>query len=68
VVINAAAYTAWTVCESEEDLATLINATAPGAMAQGLRCSQYSLSPYLDRLRLCMARYRPWQPDAQPGP
>lgn len=33
-VINAAAYTAVDKAESEEDLATTINAAAPGAMAQ----------------------------------
>lgn len=43
-VINAAAYTAVDRAESEEDLATLINGTTPGAMAQA--CADRGL-PFL---------------------
>ena len=68
VVINAAAYTAVDRAESEEDLATLINATAPGAMAQA--CAARSI-PFLHISTDYVfdgAGTRPWQPDDPTGP
>lgn len=68
VVINAAAYTAVDRAESEEDLATTINGTSPGAMATacavlGIPFLHISTDYVFDG-----AGTRPWQPDDATGP
>ncbi|MDP5334572.1 MAG: dTDP-4-dehydrorhamnose reductase [Paracoccaceae bacterium] len=68
VVINAAAYTAVDRAESEEDLATTINGTAPGAMAaacaaRGIPFLHVSTDYVFDG-----SGTQPWQPDDATGP
>ncbi|MDZ4134916.1 MAG: dTDP-4-dehydrorhamnose reductase [Paracoccaceae bacterium] len=68
VVINAAAYTAVDRAETEEDLATTINARAPGAMAQvaaarGLPFVQVSTDYVFDG-----SGSTPWQTDSPTAP
>lgn len=68
VVINAAAYTAVDRAESEEDLATTINGTSPGAMATacavlGIPFLHISTDYVFDGTGT-----RPWQPDDATGP
>jgi len=67
-VINAAAYTAVDKAEDEEELATLINGTAPAAMAKaaakrGLPFLHISSDYVFDGQGA-----RPWQPDDPPSP
>lgn len=67
-VINAAAYTAVDRAEDEEDLARVINAEAPGAMARacadlGVPLVQISTEYVFDG-----AGDTPWTPDAPTGP
>lgn len=67
-VINAAAYTAVDRAEEEEALATLINAAAPGAMAQasaarGLPFVHVSTDYVFDG-----SGSAPWKPDAPTAP
>ncbi len=67
-VINAAAYTAVDRAEGEEELATLINGTAPAAMAKaaakrGLPFLHISSDYVFDGQGT-----RPWQPDDTPSP
>ena len=68
VVINAAAYTAVDKAESEEDLATTINGTSPGAMAaacaaRGIPFLHVSTDYVFDG-----SGTGPWQPDDATGP
>jgi len=68
VVINAAAYTAVDRAEAEEALATTINATSPGAMAQasaarGIPFLHVSTDYVFDG-----SGTRAWQPDDATGP
>ncbi len=68
VVINAAAYTAVDKAEDAEELATLINATAPAAMAKaaakrGLPFLHISSDYVFDGQGAC-----PWQPGDTPTP
>lgn len=68
VVINAAAYTAVDRAESEEDLATTINGTAPGAMA---RACAVKGTPFLHISTDYVfdgTGTRPWHPDDVTGP
>lgn len=67
-VINAAAYTAVDRAEDEEDLATLINGTTPGAMARtcadrGLPFLHISTDYVFDG-----SGQTPWKPDDPVGP
>ena len=68
VVINAAAYTAVDRAEQEEDLATLVNGTAPGAMARaaadrGLPFLHISTDYVFDG-----SKDAPWVEDDPPAP
>ncbi|GHC56235.1 dTDP-4-dehydrorhamnose reductase [Neogemmobacter tilapiae] len=68
VVINAAAYTAVDRAETEPELAHMINATAPGTMAQvaterGLPFIHLSTDYVFDG-----SGDQPWQPDDSPAP
>lgn len=68
VVINAAAYTAVDRAESEEDLATTINGTSPGAMAaacatRGIPFLHVSTDYVFDGTGT-----QPWQPEDATGP
>jgi dTDP-4-dehydrorhamnose reductase len=68
VVINAAAYTAVDKAESDEDLATAINGTSPGAMAatcatRGIPFLHISTDYVFDGTGT-----QPWQPDDATGP
>ena len=68
VVINAAAYTAVDQAESDEDVAMLVNGTAPARMAQaaaarGLPFLHISTDYVFDG-----SGTRPWQPDDDTGP
>jgi dTDP-4-dehydrorhamnose reductase len=68
VVINAAAYTAVDRAETEPELAHLINATAPGTMAQvaaerGLPFIHLSTDYVFDG-----SGDTPWKPDNKPAP
>lgn len=68
VVINAAAYTAVDRAESEQELATTINGTSPGAMAQA--CAALGI-PFLHVSTDYVfdgTGTRPWQPDDSTGP
>ncbi|OZB16386.1 MAG: dTDP-4-dehydrorhamnose reductase [Rhodobacterales bacterium 34-62-10] len=68
VVINAAAYTAVDRAESEQDLATTINGTSPGAMAQA--CAALGI-PFLHVSTDYVfdgTGTRAWQPDDATGP
>lgn len=67
-VINAAAYTAVDKAEQEEDLATMINGAAPGAMAaaaaeQGVPFVHISTDYVFDG-----TGHTPWQTDQATGP
>lgn len=68
VVINAAAYTAVDRAESQEDLATIVNAGAPGEIAdaaarKGLPFIHLSTDYVFDG-----DGQRPWRPDDAPAP
>ena len=67
-VINAAAYTAVDKAEDEEALATLINADAPGVMAQA--CAALGI-PFVQISTDYVFKgdgVAPWQPDDKTGP
>ncbi|MGR3701460.1 MAG: dTDP-4-dehydrorhamnose reductase [Paracoccaceae bacterium] len=68
VVINAAAYTAVDRAESDEALATTVNGTAPGAMAQACAARAIpSLHVSTDYV-FDGSGTRPWQPHDATGP
>ncbi|OAN69441.1 dTDP-4-dehydrorhamnose reductase [Rhodobacteraceae bacterium EhC02] len=68
VVINAAAYTAVDRAESEEDLATTINGTAPGAMAAACKAAGIPFLHVSTDYVFDGSGTRPWQPDDATGP
>ncbi len=68
VVINAAAYTAVDRAESEEDLATTINGTAPGAMARACAAKGIPFLHISTDYVFDGTGTRPWQPDDATGP
>ena len=67
-VINAAAYTAVDRAESEEGLATTINADAPGAMARACATLGIPLVHISTDYVFAGEGTRPWQPDDPTGP
>ena len=67
-VINAAAYTAVDQAETEEDLATVINGAAPGAMAQACKALGIPLVHISTDYVFAGDGTRPWQPDDPTGP
>lgn len=68
VVINAAAYTAVDKAESEEDLATTINGTAPGAMARACAARGIPFLHVSTDYVFDGTGTRPWHPDDPTGP
>lgn len=68
VVINAAAYTAVDKAESEEDLATTINGTAPGAMARACAARGIPFLHISTDYVFDGSGTRPWQPGDITGP
>ena len=67
-VINAAAYTAVDRAESEEDLATIINADAPGAMARACAALGIPFVQISTDYVFTGDGTRPWHPDDPTGP
>lgn len=67
-VINAAAYTAVDKAESEEALATIINADAPGAMAQACADLGIPLVQISTDYVFAGNGEAPWRPDEPTGP
>ena len=67
-VINAAAYTAVDQAETEEDLATVINGAAPGALAQACKALGIPLVHISTDYVFAGDGTRPWQPDDPTGP
>ena len=67
-VINAAAHTAVDRAESEEDLATIINADAPGAMARACAALGIPFVQISTDYVFTGDGTRPWQPDDPTGP
>jgi dTDP-4-dehydrorhamnose reductase len=68
VVINAAAYTAVDRAESDEALATTVNGTAPGAMAQACAARAIPFLHVSTDYVFDGSGTRPWQPDDPTGP
>jgi dTDP-4-dehydrorhamnose reductase len=68
VVINAAAYTAVDKAETEEDLATTINGTAPGAMARACAARGIPFLHISTDYVFDGSGTQPWQPDDATGP
>jgi dTDP-4-dehydrorhamnose reductase len=68
VVINAAAYTAVDKAESDEALATTVNGTAPGAMAQACAARAIPFLHVSTDYVFDGSGTRPWQPDDPTGP
>ncbi|MFU8882224.1 MAG: dTDP-4-dehydrorhamnose reductase [Rhodobacterales bacterium] len=68
VVINAAAYTAVDRAETEEALATTINATAPGAMAQACAARGIPFLHVSTDYVFDGSGTTAWQPDDATGP
>ncbi len=68
VVINAAAYTAVDRAESEEDLATTINGTAPGAMAAACKAAGIPFLHVSTDYVFDGSGTQPWRPDDATGP
>ena len=68
VVINAAAYTAVDRAETEEELATTINGTAPGAMARACAARGIPFLHVSTDYVFDGSGTRPWQPDDRTGP
>ncbi len=68
VVINAAAYTAVDKAESEEVLATTINGTAPGAMAEACAARRLPFLHISTDYVFDGSGPAPWQPDDATGP
>ena len=68
VVINAAAYTAVDRAETEEDLATTINGSAPGAMAQACAARGIPFLHISTDYVFDGSGTQPWQPDDVTGP
>jgi dTDP-4-dehydrorhamnose reductase len=67
-VINAAAYTAVDRAEEEEDLATVINGAAPGAMAEACADLDIPLVHISTDYVFEGGGERPWSPDDTTGP
>lgn len=67
-VINAAAHTAVDRAETEEALATTINAEAPGAMARACAAAGIPLLHVSTDYVFSGSGTRPWQPDDAPAP
>ena len=67
-VINAAAHTAVDRAESEEDLATIINADAPGAMARACAALGIPFVQISTDYVFTGDGTRPWHPDDPTGP
>jgi dTDP-4-dehydrorhamnose reductase len=67
-VINAAAYTAVDKAEDEEELATLINKTAPAAMAKAAANRGLPFLHISTDYVFGGQGERPWQPDDPPSP
>lgn len=67
-VINAAAYTAVDKAESEEDLATIINADAPGVMARACQELGIPLVQISTDYVFAGNGEAPWRPDEPTGP
>ncbi|MEO3414464.1 dTDP-4-dehydrorhamnose reductase [Roseovarius sp. CAU 1744] len=67
-VINAAAYTAVDKAESEEDVATLINGAAPGAMARACADLDIPLVHISTDYVFSGGGTAPWQPGDATGP
>lgn len=68
VVINAAAYTAVDRAESDEALATTVNGTAPGAMAQACAARAIPFLHVSTDYVFDGSGTRPWQPHDPTGP
>lgn len=68
VVINAAAYTAVDQAETEEPLATMINATAPGAMARACAARGIPFLHISTDYVFDGTGTQHWQPDDATGP
>jgi dTDP-4-dehydrorhamnose reductase len=68
VVVNAAAYTAVDKAESEPELARLVNAVAPGVMAEELRTSGGLLIHYSTDYVFDGAKTGPYSEDDEPNP
>ncbi len=67
-IINAAAYTAVDRAEDEPDLAMLINATAPGAIAQWAARRAVPLIHFSTEYVFDGTGVRPWREEDLPGP
>ena len=67
-IINAAAYTAVDRAEDEPDLAMLINAMAPGAIAQWAARHAVPLIHFSTEYIFDGTGVRPWREDDSPGP
>lgn len=67
-VINAAAYTGVDRAESQEDLATVINADAPGAMARACAALGIPFVQISTDYVFTGDGTRPWRPDDPTGP
>ena len=68
VVVNAAAYTAVDKAEQEPDLARMINATAPGVLAQATRQIGAALVHYSTDHVFDGSGSKPWTEDDATGP
>jgi dTDP-4-dehydrorhamnose reductase len=68
VVVNAAAYTAVDKAESEPELARLVNAVAPGVMAEELRSSGGFLIHYSTDYVFDGTKTGPYVEDDEPNP
>lgn len=68
LVINAAAYTAVDRAEDEEDLATVINGAAPGAMARAAAAKGVPFIHISTDYVFDGTGEAPWAPESAPGP
>jgi dTDP-4-dehydrorhamnose reductase len=68
VIVNAAAYTAVDRAESEPDLATAINATAPGVLAEEARCLDALFVHYSTDYVFDGTKATPYVEDDSPNP
>ena len=68
VIVNAAAHTAVDKAESEPELARLLNATAPGALAQAAKALGAWLVHYSTDYVFNGQGDAPWQEDSATGP